>query len=88
MKEKTICLKMTTFEEGGTSVAGTEMGDSLVNILFCRFDFGTMQMFYVIIKQNFKKPSLKVENKAKQINLTVYGAGSISEERGTPPSDF
>lgn len=68
----------------------TGMKASLVkSILFCRFDFGTM---IIIIKLNyktkFKKQSLRIENKRKQINLTVYWAGGISKERGTPPSDF
>ena len=71
----------------------TEMQASLVkSILFCRLDFGNMKMFYIIIKLNyktkFKKQSLRVENKRKQINLTVYWAGGISKERGTPPSGF
>lgn len=54
-----------------------KMKASLVkSIPFCRFDFGTMKMIYAVIKLTykikFKKQSLRVENKRKQINPTMY----------------
>ena len=71
------CIEINDFwGEGGSSVMWKEMKASLVkSIPFCRFDFGTMKMIYIIIKLTYetkcKKQSLRVENKRKQTQLCI-----------------
>ena len=60
--------------------------------MFYRFDFGTTQMFYIIMKLNFttefkKKQSLKGEKRMKQ-NKTKCVLRRQHKQRGTPPGDF
>lgn len=50
------------------------------------YNFKTMQIFYIIRKENFKKQPLEVRSKMKQMNLIVYQVDSITTQRVIIPS--